>query len=60
MRLDNNFASFYSFIDNIFDSDTWIWYGKVGRGITFNDGIYKGDFKIQSVNANDYLTIINH
>lgn len=58
VRFGNNSASGYSFIDNDFEKDAWIWSGKVTGGIVFNNGVYKGDFHIESVNAKGTLTLI--
>lgn len=57
LRFENNDTSDYAFIKNTFEADAWIWYGKVLRGITFNEGVYHGSFRIQSIQSNGNLAI---
>lgn len=57
LRFTNNNASSYSFNDNTFDSDSWIWYGKLKEGIYIQNGIYKKAFIVESVDAKEYLSI---
>ena len=57
LRFTNNTASSYSFNDNTFNSDSWIWYGKLKEGINIQDGTYQKAFIVESVDAKGYLTI---
>jgi len=53
--LDNN-ASSIVFVKNNFKKEILIWGGNLPTGLTFNEGIYDDEVKIQYINGGDYLT----
>lgn len=57
LRFTNNNASSYLFENNTFDSNSWIWYGKLKEGIAISGGTYKKYFNVESVDVQGSLSI---
>jgi hypothetical protein len=57
LRFTNNNALSYLFTNNTFESDSWIWYGKLKEGIAVSGGNYKDAFIVESVDAKGAFTI---
>jgi len=57
MKIENLFSSFYVFQGNLFEGRLMIWAGSAKGGITFNNGVYNEEIKIESVITEGGLTV---
>jgi hypothetical protein len=57
VKVENLFSGFYVFQENVFEARLMIWAGSAKGGITFNNGIYNEEVKIESVVTTGGLTI---
>lgn len=60
VRWQNNICRNFSFLDNSFERDIRIWGGKTIEGLIFNDGVFKDNVTLESIQTDDNgsLTLI--